>query len=219
MRAALQDHWHDTRHRMVRRDLAARGVTDPRVLAAMAAIPRHDFVPEHLYDRAYDDVALPAAHGQTISQPYIVALMTREARLTRHARVLDVGTGTGYHAAVLALLAAHVWTVERIGELAGAATRRLAEAGIRNVTSVVGDGAAGYPQAAPFDAIVVSAATPLAPQPLLDQLALRGRLVVPVGGRAEQRLKVYERTSEGLTQRDVGACRFVPLISPGAFEA
>src|SRR6267378_1657375 len=126
---------------MVRRQLASRGISDRRVLAALATVPREHFVPEHLMDQACADAALPAAHGQTISQPFIVALMTQEAGLTRRSRVLEIGTGTGYHAAVLANLSHHVWTVERVPELSAAAARRLEEIGVRNVTLVVGDGA------------------------------------------------------------------------------
>lgn len=202
---------------MVRRQLAARGISDRRVLAALATVPREHFVPEHLLDQACADLPLPAAHGQTISQPYIVALMTQVAGLNRRSRVLEIGTGTGYHAAVLANLGQHVWTVERVPELSAAAGLRLAEIGVRNVTLVVGDGALGHAPAAPYDAIVVAAAAPAAPPALLDQLAPGGRLVIPVGDRYEQRLMVYRRSANGFESTDTGPCRFVPLISPDAF--
>jgi protein-L-isoaspartate(D-aspartate) O-methyltransferase len=218
MRHTPHDIWHDARHHMVRRYLAGRGLADRRVLAAIAAVPRHDFVPEHFYDRAYEDQPLPAGHGQTISQPYIVGLMTHEARLNRRAAVLDVGTGTGYQAAILALLSRHVWTVERIPELSRGAARRLDQLGIRNVTFIVGDGAEGHAAAAPYDAIIVAAAVPAVPPALFAQMADRGRLVVPIGDRAEQNLFVYERTAAGITARDAGPCRFVPLISPQGFS-
>lgn len=203
---------------MVRRQLAARGIADRRVLAAMAAVPREHFVPEHLARHAYDDGPLPIGHDQTISQPYIVALMTEQAAVTRHSRVLDVGTGSGYQTAILAKLAKHVWTIERVPELACQAERRLHDLGITNVTFVVGDGAVGYQDAAPYEAIVVAAAAPRPPTPLLDQLAIGGRLVIPVGDRVLQELTVVEHRPGGLRTRHAGGCRFVPLISPEAFE-
>jgi protein-L-isoaspartate(D-aspartate) O-methyltransferase len=203
---------------MVRRQLAARDIDDRRVLATMAAVPRECFVPPHLRDQAYADAPLPVGHDQTISQPYIVALMTQEARLDRHARVLDVGTGTGYQTAILARIARHVWTIERIAELARDAETRLANLGVRNVTSLIGDGALGHGEAAPYDAIVVAAAAPDPPPALLEQLAVRGRLVIPLGDRALQELTVVERTAAGFRHHQAGACRFVPLVSSEAFS-
>jgi protein-L-isoaspartate(D-aspartate) O-methyltransferase len=197
---------------MVRRQIASRGITDRRVLAAMAAVPREEFVPEHLLDQACADVPLPSGHGQTISQPFIVALMTAEARLDRHSRVLEIGTGTGYHAAVMAHIAHAVWTIERVPELSAAARRRLDALGVRNVTCVAGDGARGYPEQAPYDAIVVAAAAAAVPPALPDQLAPHGRLVIPIGDRVEQRLMVYQRDGAELRARDLGPCRFVPLL-------
>jgi len=203
---------------MVRQQLMARGIGDRRVLASMASVPRHRFVPEHLTHQAYDDGPLPIGHEQTISQPYIVALMTLEARVDRRSRVLDVGTGTGYQAAVLAKIAYHVWTVERLAVLACEAEARLRSLRVTNVSVVVGDGAAGLPEQAPYDAIVVAAAAPHPPPLLLDQLALGGRLVIPIGDRALQELTVIERRSNGMHRRNAGGCRFVPLVSPEAFE-
>lgn len=203
---------------MVRQQLMARGIGDRRVLAAMASVPRHQFVPEHLIPQAYHDGPLPIGHDQTISQPYIVALMTLEARVGRRSRALDVGTGTGYQAAVLAKLARHVWTVERIATLAQEAEARLASLHITNATVVVGDGAAGLSTHAPYDAIIVAAAAPRPPAPLLDQLAINGRLVIPIGDRTFQELTVIERRADGFHARNAGGCRFVPLVSPEAFE-
>lgn len=202
---------------MVREQLAARGITDIRVLAAMAAVPRELFVAPHLQNRAYEDQPLPAGSGQTISQPFMVALMTQEACLTRRTRVLEVGTGTGYHTAVLAKIAAHVWSLERLPELSRAAQARLEQLGVRNATLLIGDGAAGYPEQAPYGAIVVAAAAPAPPPRLLNQLDLGGRLVIPIGDRALQDLLVYERTPTGFRERNAGPCRFVPLVSPAAF--
>jgi protein-L-isoaspartate(D-aspartate) O-methyltransferase len=206
------------RRRMVRRQLRARGVRDARVLAAMAWVPRERFVAPELAGEAYADTPLRTSHGQTISQPYIVALMTAEARLTRRSRVLEIGTGTGYHAAVLAHLASAVWSVERYAEMSQAAGARLAELGIANVTLVVGDGAQGHAPAAPYGAIVVTAAVPAPPARLLNQLDLGGRLVIPVGDLASQDLMIYERTPTGFQATSAGPCRFVPLVSPAAFE-
>jgi protein-L-isoaspartate(D-aspartate) O-methyltransferase len=202
---------------MVRHQLAARDISDRRVLAAMAAVPRDVFVPDHLRQHAFDDGPLPIGYDQTISQPYIVALMTQAAAITRRSRVLDVGTGSGYQTAILAKLAAHVWTIERIAPLSHAARTRLNRIGITNVTFIVGDGACGHPDAEPYDAIIVAAAAPRPPRPLLGQLALGGRLVIPVGDRALQDLTVVERTTSGLATSYAGPCRFVPLVSEEAF--
>jgi protein-L-isoaspartate(D-aspartate) O-methyltransferase len=144
--------------------------------------------------------------------------MTEQARLTRRSKVLEVGTGTGYHTAVIAKIAHHVWSVERIAELSYQAERRLRDLGIRNVTMIVGDGAAGHVEAAPYDAIIVAAAAPHSPQPLLDQLAVGGHLVIPLGDRALQVLYSVERTADGYRDRTSGSCRFVPLVSPEAFS-
>lgn len=195
-------------------------VDDERVLEAMRAVPRAAFVPDALRARAYDDVALPIGHGQTISQPFVVARMTALLRLAPSDRVLDVGTGSGYHAAVLAQLAAHVWTVERHRELAEQAARRLREAGVEHVTTLVGDGSRGLPQEAPFDAInVAAAAWPEIPPALERQLAPGGRLVAPVGASGQQ-LVLVERGSgadaDRLTRTTLEAVRFVPLIEGDA---
>jgi protein-L-isoaspartate(D-aspartate) O-methyltransferase len=203
---------------MIRRHLWARGIRDARVLAAMAWVPRECFVSPGQARRAYEDAPLPITHGQTISQPYMVALMTAEAGLTRHSRVLEIGTGTGYHTAVLAKLARSVWTVERVPELSQHATRHLGLLGFSNIVFLVGDGAQGYAPAAPYHAIVVSAAAPAAPPRLLNQLDLGGRLVIPVGDIGLQELMVYRRTPAGFDAHSAGPCRFVPLLSPAAFE-
>ena len=203
--------------RMVRRQLAARDITDRRVLAVLASVPRDRFVPPHLVEQAYDDGPLPIDCDQTISQPYIVAQMVQAARVGRHSRVLDVGTGSGYQAAILARLAWHVWSVERHETLSQQAARRLDALGLDNVTFVVGDGARGYLEAAPYDAIVVAAAAPRPPAPLLGQLAVQGRLVIPVGDRTLQDLTIVARTERGYETSTAGACRFVPLVSEHAF--
>jgi protein-L-isoaspartate(D-aspartate) O-methyltransferase len=197
---------------MVRRHLAARGILDRRVLAVMARLPRERFLPPDLRDQAYADSPLPIGYDQTISQPYMVALMTQEARLTRRSTVLEVGTGTGYHTAVLAHLGRHVWSMERIEPLSRRAARALQALGVRNATLLVGDGARGYPPAAPYDAIVVAAAAPAAPAALLEQLAVGGRLVIPLGDPTLQQLTVLERTAIGFRERTAGSCRFVPLV-------
>jgi protein-L-isoaspartate(D-aspartate) O-methyltransferase len=206
------------RRRMVRRQLRSRGIRDTRVLAAMAWVPRERFVAADLQHQAYDDMPLRTSHGQTISQPYIVALMTAEARLTRRSRVLEIGTGTGYHTAVLANLAGAVWSVERFAEMSQEAGARLRALGITNATLVVGDGAQGHAPEAPYHAIVVTAAVPAPPARLLNQLDLGGRLVIPVGDLATQDLMIYERTPAGFDATSAGPCRFVPLVSPAAFE-
>jgi protein-L-isoaspartate(D-aspartate) O-methyltransferase len=187
-------------------------VDDERALAAIAAVPREQFVPAELRDCAYENVALPIGSGQTISQPLVVARMLELLRPACADRVLDVGTGSGYHAALLAWLAAHVWTIERRPELSARAAEHLRAAGIENVTVLVGDGSRGLPAHAPFDAInVAAAAWPDVPLALERQLALGGRLVAPVGASGQQ-LTLVERGTDGLRRTTLEAVRFVPLI-------
>jgi protein-L-isoaspartate(D-aspartate) O-methyltransferase len=202
---------------MVAVQIAGRGVREPRVLAALAAIPRHWFVPATLADAAYDDVPLPLGRGQTISQPYMVALMTAALAPRSTDRVLEIGTGSGYQTAILAHLVRRVYTVERIPELAQGAARRLAALGLINVEYRVGDGTLGWPDAAPFDGILVTAAAPRVPGPLAEQLAPGGRIAVPVGDLALQELLVGVRGPGGIKVREAGGCRFVPLIGRHAF--
>jgi protein-L-isoaspartate(D-aspartate) O-methyltransferase len=198
------------RERMVREQLAARGIADPRVLATMRRVPRHEFVPAALRDRACDDEPLPIGHRATISQPYVVALMTELARLRPDARVLEIGTGSGYQAAILAELAREVYTIEIVEALGRQAQATLARLGYGRVQVRIGDGRAGWPSAAPFDAIIVTAAPATVPPPLLDQLAPDGRLVSPVGER-DQRLEVHHRTSGGIEVERVAPVAFVPM--------
>ena len=195
---------------MVQTQIAARGIRDERVLAAMRRVPRHLFVDPADVAEAYDDHPLPIGHDQTISQPYIVAIMSELARVRPGARVLEVGTGSGYQAAVLAEMGATVWTIEIVEPLASSARDRLRRLGYRNVTVRAGDGYRGWPEHAPFDAIVVTAAPPEIPQPLKDQLAVGGRLVVPVG-EGVQDLVVLTRTADGFDRETVEAVRFVPM--------
>ncbi len=203
---------------MVEQQLRDRDIEDERVLDAMERVPRHVFVPEGLRDRAYDDAALPIGSGQTISQPYMVARICEALSLHGSERVLDVGTGSGYQAAVLAELAAEVHTIERLPELAEAARSRLEEAGYGDRVHVhVGDGTLGLPEHAPFDAIAVAAAAPELPASLYDQLEPRGRLVVPVGKRHGQQLQLIVRSPEGPAVVRSVSCRFVPLLGEEGF--
>jgi protein-L-isoaspartate(D-aspartate) O-methyltransferase len=200
------------RRHMVASQIEARGIADPRVLEAMRTVERHRFVPDAYRGAAHDDHPLPIGHGQTISQPYIVALMTELARVRPDARVLEIGTGSGYQAAVLAVLAKEVYTIEIVAPLAAEAAERLARLGYRNVTVRAGDGYRGWPEKAPFDAVIVTAAPPEIPQPLLDQLAVGGRLVAPIGPEyGDQRLVVVERTAKGYERSVVAGVRFVPM--------
>ncbi|MBI5070390.1 MAG: protein-L-isoaspartate(D-aspartate) O-methyltransferase [Deltaproteobacteria bacterium] len=198
------------RDRMVARQIAARGVTDPRVLEALRQVERHLFVPEPLRAEAHADRALPLAHGQTISQPYVVGLMTELAALRPTDRVLEVGTGSGYQAAVLSVLVREVYTIEIVEPLALEARERLRRLGHANVFVRAGDGYRGWPEKAPFDAILVTAAPPEIPAPLLEQLAPGGRLVAPVG-RERQELVVVTKGERGLTRRAVIPVVFVPM--------
>lgn len=189
-------------------------VSDPVVLRAMRAVPREEFVPASLRDAAYDDCALPIPCGQTISQPAVVAFMTEQLRLTSGGRVLEIGTGSGYQAAVLAEIAREVCSIERIPELARAAAARLARLGYANVAVRVGDGASGWPERAPFDAVIVTAATEEIPPALAVQLRPGGRLILPVGpAHGEQVLVLLAKDAAGsVTRRDLWAVRFVPLV-------
>ena len=196
---------------MVERYVQARGVDDPRVLSAMREVPRHRFVPEPLRAKAYGDHSLPIGHGQTISQPYIVALMTELLELEPDDSVLEIGTGSGYQSAVLARLAGQVYSIEILPDLARAASERLKQLGYANVTVREGDGYGGWPEHAPFDGIIVTAAPERIPQPLLDQLAPGGRMVIPVGGFFQE-LKVFEKDANGrVTERSILPVRFVPM--------
>ncbi len=201
-----------TRKRMVQTQLVSRGIRDARVLLAMSKVPRHLFVEEALRGQAYGDFPLPIGEQQTISQPYIVALMTEALELLGTEKVLEIGAGSGYQAAILAELAAQVFSIERIPALASRARRNLESLRYFNVKIKVGDGTLGWPEEAPFDAIIVTAASPAIPQPLLNQLALGGRLVIPVGDCYSQTLTVVRQSPEGLEFDYRGGCRFVKLI-------
>jgi protein-L-isoaspartate(D-aspartate) O-methyltransferase len=202
---------------MVAEQLAGRGIGDDRVLEAMGKVPRELFVGARDRRKAYRDMPLRIGHGQTISQPYMVALICEVAQVRPGDRVLDIGTGSGYQAAVLAELGAEVFTVERIPELAERARARLAEAGYENVDVHVGDGSLGLPEHGPYDAIAVAAAAPAMPESLYEALRVRGRLVVPVGGQEGQRLEVIVRSPEGPAVARSVPCRFVPLVGAEGF--
>ena len=197
---------------MVESQLVRRHIRDPRVLDAMQRIPRHFFVPEREAQRAYNDCPVPIGVGQTISQPYMVALMTQLLDIRPEDRILEIGTGSGYQTAILALLASDVMTIERHEELAIDARARLDELGYDNVQFMVGDGTLGYPDAGPYDGIIVTAGSPDVPKTLQTQLAEGGRLLCPIGSREEQRLVLCTREGDTLKQRDSVPCVFVPLI-------
>jgi protein-L-isoaspartate(D-aspartate) O-methyltransferase len=204
---------------MVRRQIEGRGIADARLLEAMRRIPRHRFVPSAGLEDAYGDFPLPIGHGQTISQPYIVAVMTEALALRGSERVLEVGTGSGYQTAVLAELAARVYSIERVPELAAAARKALLSLGYDNVRFAVGDGCEGWPARAPFDRILVAAAAPAVPPALAEQLADNGIMVIPIGdSRLSQDLVVVRRIGASLEQERSIGCRFVPLIGKGGFE-
>ncbi len=212
------DNFDAERRRMVERQIAARGVSDPRVLAAMEKVPRHRFIPSHLWDQAYNDYPLPIGEDQTISQPYIVALMTEMLELKEADRVLEIGSGSGYQAAILAELAAQVYTIDRVASLLARAEEILKALGYANIKTRVGDGTLGWPEEAPFEAIIVTAGAPQVPRPLTEQLALGGRLVIPVGDTWSQTLTCVRKTTEGLKLEYHGGCRFVRLIGQYGWE-
>src|SRR5436190_2145311 len=211
MARALLTH-ESRRQRMVSEQLVRRDIIDPHVLAAFGVVAREQFVPGELGPQAYDDAPLPIGSGQTISQPYVVAVTVQALGLRGHERVLEIGTGSGYAAAILGTLAREVETVERIPELASAAAERLAHLGFTNVHVHQGDGTLGWPPGAPYEAIAVAAGAPRPPRSLLDQLVIGGRLVVPHGDVDHQRLvRLTKRAADRLDEEDLGEVRFVPL--------
>jgi protein-L-isoaspartate(D-aspartate) O-methyltransferase len=220
----MKNDWKETerqalqRQMMVERQIRGRGVCDERVLEAMRTVPRHMFVPPALLPRAYDDSPLPTSEGQTISQPYIVAWMTELLRLKGDEVVLEVGTGSGYQAAILAMLARQVYTIERIAGLADSARSLLSELGLDNVEVVVGDGTRGLPEHAPYQGIIVTAGGPRVPDVLVEQLDEGGRLVIPVGPSSLQTLTVVEKRGGRVITEQKGSCVFVPLIGQHGWE-
>lgn len=200
------------REEMVKRQIEARGISDQRVLAALRKVPRHLFVSEALHDQAYGDFPLPIGEQQTISQPYIVAEMTQALQLSENDRVLEIGTGSGYQAAVLAEIAYRVFTVERIHSLLVKARRIFDMLKYHNIVTRLGDGTAGWADESPFDAIIITAGAPRIPEPLIAQLAMGGRMVVPVGDQHSQELIKVIRDEKGIHQRNLGGCRFVKLV-------
>lgn len=207
-----RDEFAGRRHQMVLRQIKARGVSDERVLAAMRTVPRHLFISEALADQAYEDFPLPIGEGQTISQPYIVAEMTQALNINKDDRVLEIGAGSGYQAVILAQLAYKVYTIERIRSLFISARKLFDELGCHNIIGKCSDGTLGWPDEAPFDAIIVTAGAPVMPKALISQLKMGGRLVIPVGDKYVQSLKKIVRDQDGIHETDLGGCRFVKLI-------
>ena len=207
------------RLKMVEEQIVSRGIKDPRVIAAMKKVPRHLFVEEALQSQAYNDHPLPIGEKQTISQPYMVAIMTEAWQLKEKGKVLEIGAGSGYQTAILAELAEKVFSIERIRSLAIKARQLLYELGYFNVEIKIFDGTHGWVEETPFDAIIVTAGAPDIPQPLLDQLAMDGRLVIPVGDAYVQDLMRVTKTKEGIKKEDLGGCRFVKLIGKYGWEA
>lgn len=210
--AAEPDRYREDRRQMVERQLRARGITDERVLAAMGEVLRHEFVIEPYRSRAYADNPWPIGHGQTISQPLMIAIMLEAMELKGSERVLEVGAGCGYQAALLGRLAREVYAVEIIPALVEMARANLAQAGAANVEIISGDGSVGYEPAAPYDAIIVAAGAPATPPPLIEQLAVGGRLLIPTGSYWGQTLQCIRKTEKGVRTESMGGCAFVPLV-------
>jgi protein-L-isoaspartate(D-aspartate) O-methyltransferase len=213
------DQFSARRRSMVNAQLRDRGLRDTRVLDSMSRVPRHEFVSQEFQDRAYEDHPIPIAEGQTVSQPYIVALMLELLSVNPSDVVLEIGTGSGYQTAILAELARQVFSIERLPSLARAAETTLARLGYRNVSIVVGDGSRGLPEHAPYDAIIVSAAAPSIPDPLFQQLREGGRMVVPVGPAHAQELQFVEKLNGEPVIQNLEGCRFVPLIGEQAYQS
>lgn len=208
----------EQRQHMVQTQLVKRGITDKAVLEAMAVVPRHLFIPEAIRDYAYEDRALPIAEGQTISQPFIVALMAESLSLSGQERVLEIGTGSGYAAAVLSLLAIRVYSIERFHDMAEDAHYRFKQLGYHNILVFPGDGTCGLPEYAPYDAISVAAASPWVPLPVRDQMSDGGRMVIPVGERDEQILLRLTRNGTAMHTERFGGVRFVPLVGEHSWK-
>lgn len=218
-RVGVEEQLAQMRANMVEYQLRKRGIKDERVLKAFLKVPRHKFVrPQDIW-HAYEDYPLSIGYGQTISQPYMVAIMTELLELKGHERVLEIGTGSGYQAAILAELAKEVFSIERIPELAQKAEKVLQELGYNNVKVIIGDGSKGLPEFAPYDGIIVTAAAPRPPQPLLEQLKDKGRLVIPVGSRKLQDLLRITRIGDEFKTENFGPCLFVPLIGEEGWKA
>ncbi|MEW6679423.1 MAG: protein-L-isoaspartate(D-aspartate) O-methyltransferase [bacterium] len=213
-----EDIYKERRKVMVKEQIEGRGIRDKRVLSAMLDIPRDVFVEEREREDAYKDFPLPIGYGQTISQPYIVALMTSLLELKGDEVVLEIGTGSGYQSAILSYLAAEVWTIERISELGERARKTLEKLGIKNVHLIVGNGTLGLPEYAPYDRIIITAASPDVPKPLIDQLKDNGIMVIPMGERYTQRLVVITKEKGMIKEKDRGGCVFVPLIGKYGFK-
>ncbi|SPJ31722.1 protein-L-isoaspartate(D-aspartate) O-methyltransferase [Candidatus Protochlamydia amoebophila] len=214
------DSYQEIRKQMVEKQIAARGIQDPRVLEAMGKVPRERFVSEHIAPLAYEDRPLSIDEGQTISQPFIVAVMAQQAQITPQDKVLEIGTGSGYSAAILSQLASHVYSMERYPKLAELAKKRLQEFGYNNVTVSVGDGSLGWEEFAPYEVIIVTAGGPQIPPSLLKQLAISGRLVIPVGPSLEsqQLMRVMREDADHYRYENLGSVQFVPLVGKEGWQ-
>ena len=215
----LTDRRYERQRRQLIETIRERGIEDLEVLRTFDLVPRHLFVPESVQHRAYEDAPLPIGFGQTASQPSLQALYLQTLQIQPRHRVLEIGTGTGFQTALLAHLAEHVYSVERLRELSVKARQILDSLRITNVALLVGDGTIGWQRYAPYDAILVSAAAPDVPQVLLDQLAPGGRLLIPIGGRSEQTLTLFEKTDDGIRRENITACTFVPLLGRFGWES
>ena len=210
--------WRVERERMVKEQIIARGVKDERVIDAMMKVPRHLFVDKTYYHQSYNDYPLPIGNGQTISQPYMVAVMTELLELKGNESVLEIGTGSGYQTAILALLCARVFTIERISELSFRARKILNELGFNNINFLIGDGSVGWPDFAPYDGIIVTAGAPDVPRELIDQLSEKGRMVIPIGGEYMQTLNVIKKHKGSILRKELFECTFVPLVGKEGWE-
>lgn len=218
MASPLTPQFTGARRRLIE-ELRGKGITDLAVLRALDLTPRHQFVPSGVRHRAYEDSPLPIGNGQTISQPWVHAIYLQTLRLQGSEKVLEIGTGSGYQTVLLAHLCRHVYSVERIRPLLETARDAITACGVTNVSLLCGDGTLGWPEFAPFDAILVGAGAPEVPTPLLSQLAVAGRLIVPVGGRDDQRLMEITRTADGYERRELSDVRFVPLVGKHGWES
>lgn len=210
--------WKVERERMVKEQIIARGIKDKRVIEAMMKVPRHHFVDKTYYHQAYNDYPLPIGHGQTISQPYMVASMTELLELKGQEKVLEIGTGSGYQTAILALLCSKVYSIERISDLTRQARSKLESLGFQNINLMVGDGSLGWPDYAPYNGIIITAGAPEIPNDLIEQLAENGRLVIPVGDEFSQVLNLVRKHKGRIYRKEFFGCTFVPLVGKGGWQ-